>query len=86
VSDKARASFTEVRARYVIVADGSLSRFGRALGTGRNREWPQGMALRGYYRSPRSAEEYIDSFLDIRDAVAGLCPATAGSSRSETAA
>jgi len=74
VSDKARASFTEVRARYVIVADGSLSRFGRALGTGRNREWPQGMALRGYYRSPRSAEEYIDSFLDIRDASGRVVP------------
>jgi len=68
VGDKSRGTTTEVRARYVIVADGSLSRFGRALGTGRNRDWPQGMALRGYYRSPRHAEAYIDSFLDIRDA------------------
>jgi geranylgeranyl reductase family protein len=68
VSDRARATLTEVRARYVIVADGSLSRFGRSLGTGRNHDWAQGMALRGYYRSPRSAEAYIDSFLDIRDA------------------
>jgi geranylgeranyl reductase family protein len=74
VSDKARATSTEVRARYVIVADGSLSRFGRALGTGRNRDWPQGMALRGYYRSPRSSEEYIDSFLDIRDAAGRAVP------------
>ena len=74
VSDSARATLTEVRARYVIVADGSLSRFGRALGTGRNRDWPQGMALRGYYRSPRSAEAYIDSFLDIRDASGRVVP------------
>ena len=74
VRDKARASLTEVRARYVIVADGSLSRFGRALGTGRNRDWPQGMALRGYYRSPRSEETYIDSFLDIRDASGRVVP------------
>ena len=74
MSDRARASLTEVRARYVIVADGSLSRFGRALGTGRNRDWPQGMALRGYYRSPRSAESYIDSFLDIRDASGRVVP------------
>jgi menaquinone-9 beta-reductase len=58
----------------VIVADGSLSRFGRALGTGRNRDWPQGMALRGYYRSPRHAEAYIDSFLDIRDADGKVVP------------
>ncbi|MGO9963389.1 MAG: geranylgeranyl reductase family protein [Acidimicrobiales bacterium] len=74
VSDKARATSTEVRARYVIVADGSLSRFGRLLGTGRNRDWPQGMALRGYYRSPRHNEEYIDSFLDIRDASGRVVP------------
>jgi geranylgeranyl reductase family protein len=74
VSDRARATTTEVRARYVIVADGSLSRFGRALGTARNRDWPQGMALRGYYRSPRNAEAYIDSFLDIRDAAGKVVP------------
>jgi len=74
VADRARGTTTEVSARYVIVADGSLSRFGRALGTERNREWPQGMALRGYYRSPRHAEEYIDSFLDIRDANGKVVP------------
>lgn len=74
VTDRARGTTTEVRARYVIVADGSLSRFGRALGTSRNRDWPQGMALRGYYRSPRHAEEYIDSFLDIRDASGKVVP------------
>ena len=87
VQDRPRATTTEVKARYVIVADGSLSRFGRALGTERNREWPQGMALRGYYRSPRSAESYIDSFLDIRDTrTAEPFPATGGYSRSATAA
>ena len=74
VEDGQRGTTTEVRARYVIVADGSLSRFGRALGTGRNRDWPQGMALRGYYRSPRHAEAYIDSFLDIRDADGKVVP------------
>ena len=74
VSDKARSSTTEVHARYVIVADGSLSRFGRSLGTGRNRDWPQGMALRGYYRSPRDAEAYIDSFLDIRGSDGKVVP------------
>ena len=72
--DRARGTTTEVSARYVIVADGSLSRFGRALGTARNRDWPQGMALRGYYRSPRHAEAYIDSFLDIRDADGKVVP------------
>ncbi len=74
VKDRDRSTTTEVNAKYVIVADGSLSRFGRALGTARKREWPQGMALRGYYRSPRSTESYIDSFLDIRDADGKVVP------------
>jgi len=56
-----------VRARYVVVADGANSRFGRALGTARDREYPQGMALRGYYRSDRHDEDLIESHLDIRD-------------------
>ena len=56
-----------VRARYVVVADGANSRFGRALGTSRNREYPQGMAIRGYYESPLHDEPWIESALDLRD-------------------
>ncbi len=58
---------TQVRARYVIVADGANSRFGRALGTARNRSYPLGMAIRGYFRSPFHDEPWIESHLDIRD-------------------
>ena len=65
--DRDRGTTTEVHAKYVIVADGSLSRFGRALGTSRDKAQPQGMALRGYFESPRHAEPFIDSYLDIRD-------------------
>lgn len=57
----------QVRARYVVVADGSLSRFGRALGTARNRAYPQGMAIRGYYESPLHDDPWIESCLDLRD-------------------
>ncbi len=64
----------ELRARYVVVADGANSRFGRALGTSRNREYPQGMALRGYYRSDRSGEDMIEGHLDIRDAAGNVVP------------
>ena len=64
----------EVRARYVVVADGSNSRFGRALGAARRRELPMGMALRGYYRSPRHDDPMIESHLDIRDADGVLVP------------
>ena len=57
----------EVRARYVVVADGANSRFGRALGTSRDRSYPQGMAIRGYYASPLSDDPWIESALDVRD-------------------
>jgi geranylgeranyl reductase family protein len=64
----------EVRARYVVVADGSLSRFGRALGTTRNKAFPQGMAIRGYYVSPRHDEPWIESHLDVRDKHGNVLP------------
>jgi geranylgeranyl reductase family protein len=67
VRDRQSGQIGEVRARYVVVADGSNSRFGRALGTARRRDYPLGMALRGYYRSPRHDEGHIESHLDIRD-------------------
>jgi geranylgeranyl reductase family protein len=65
---------TEVRAKYVVVADGSLSRFGRALGTARNKAYPQGMAIRGYYESPRHDEPWIESHLDVRDKNGNVLP------------
>lgn len=61
------AAPVEVRARYLVVADGANSRFGRALGTARNRDWPQGMAIRGYYESPMHDDPWIESALDLRD-------------------
>jgi len=57
----------EIHARYVVIADGANSRFGRALGTNRNRGYPQGMAIRGYFASPISDTPWIESALDIRD-------------------
>ena len=40
----------DVRAAFTIVADGANSRFGRALGTFRTREWPYGTAIRTYWQ------------------------------------
>ena len=60
--------------RYVVVADGANSRFGRALGTQRDRSYPQGMAIRGYFTSPRHDEPWIESHLDIRDANGHVLP------------
>ncbi len=38
------------------------------MGTHRRRDYPMGMAARGYFSSPRSDDSYMESQLDIRDA------------------
>ncbi|MFM8267877.1 MAG: geranylgeranyl reductase family protein [Ilumatobacteraceae bacterium] len=58
---------TPIRARYVVVADGANSRFGRALGTFRTKEWPYGTAIRTYWQTPRHADPWIESALDVHD-------------------
>lgn len=67
VEDKETGQTEEILARYVVIADGSNSRFGRALGTARDRTYPQGMAIRGYYESPLHDTPWIESALDVRD-------------------
>jgi geranylgeranyl reductase family protein len=74
VVDKASGDETERLARYVVVADGANSRFGRALGVARQRTWPQGMAIRGYYESPRHDDPWIESALDVRDRNGNVLP------------
>jgi geranylgeranyl reductase family protein len=74
VTDKDTGVTTELAARYVVVADGANSRFGRSLGTSRNRAYPLGMAIRGYFTSPRHDEPWIESHLDIRDKAGNVLP------------
>jgi geranylgeranyl reductase family protein len=74
VKDKASGGTRAIRARYVVVADGSNSRIGRMLGTARQRQLPLGMALRGYYRSDRHDDPFIESHLDIRDPEGNVVP------------
>ncbi len=64
----------DVRARYGVIADGANSRFGRALGTSRDRSYPQGMAIRGYYESPMHDDPWIESALDVRDRAGNSLP------------
>ncbi len=74
VKEKSTGARRSVRARYVVVADGANSRFGRALGTARDRGQPMGMALRGYYTSPGHDQPFIESHLDIRDGDGEVVP------------
>jgi flavin-dependent dehydrogenase len=63
-----------VRPGVVVVADGSLSRFGRALGASRDFSRPYGLAARGYYASPRSDDGYLESHLSLTDASGANVP------------
>jgi geranylgeranyl reductase family protein len=51
----------------VVIADGSNSRFGRAVGAMRDRTYPYALAARGYYPSEASEDPFLESYLDIRD-------------------
>ena len=64
----------ELRARYLLVADGANSRFGRTLGTLRTADWPNATAIRGYWQSPRHAEPYVETSLDLTDHHGNLLP------------
>jgi geranylgeranyl reductase family protein len=56
-----------ISARYVVVADGANSSFGRALGTFRTRGWPFAAAIRSYWRSPRHDEHHLEISIDLVD-------------------
>lgn len=60
--------------KVVVIADGSLNRFGRHLGTDRRKDYPMGLAARGYYSSPRSHDGFMESQLDMRDETGASMP------------
>jgi geranylgeranyl reductase family protein len=63
-----------VSPKVTVIADGSLNRFGRELGTTRRRDYPLGMATRAYYSSPLSGDRFLESQLDLRDASGATIP------------
>jgi geranylgeranyl reductase family protein len=57
----------ELRAGFLVVADGANSTFGRALGTSRTRGWPYGTAIRGYYPAARHDDSRVEIGLELTD-------------------
>jgi menaquinone-9 beta-reductase len=57
-----------------VIADGSQNRFGRDLGVSRRKDYPLGLAARGYYSSPRSGDRFLESQLDLRDSSGATMP------------
>ncbi|MGH8901343.1 MAG: geranylgeranyl reductase family protein [Egibacteraceae bacterium] len=54
-----------VRAPVVVAADGGSSRFAVTLGLHRDERRPMGVAVRAYYRSPRSRIRMMEGFLEL---------------------
>ncbi|MEL6894274.1 MAG: NAD(P)/FAD-dependent oxidoreductase, partial [Actinomycetota bacterium] len=57
----------EIRCRFLVIADGARSRFGRALGTHRDRRWPYAVTTAAYFESERHADTWADTVLAPHD-------------------
>jgi menaquinone-9 beta-reductase len=65
VRNLATGEVTDLEARYVVVADGAGSSFGRALGTLRTKDWPLLTTVRGQWNSPRHDEVWVESVFGV---------------------
>ncbi|SOD72303.1 geranylgeranyl reductase family protein [Jatrophihabitans sp. GAS493] len=59
------------RAPVVLSCDGVSSRMALALGVQRNDKRPMGVAVRRYYTSPRTHDDYLESWLELWDGPPG---------------
>lgn len=57
----------EYRAPLVVAADGNSSRLSVSMGLNKRSDRPMGVAYRAYYRSPRSDDDYLESWLELWD-------------------
>ncbi|MFC5184309.1 geranylgeranyl reductase family protein [Actinomadura harenae] len=54
-------------APLVVAADGNSTRLSVAMGLERRADRPMGVAVRRYYESPRSTDEYMEAWLELWD-------------------
>jgi geranylgeranyl reductase family protein len=66
--DWADGSTSDLSCRFLVVADGANSRFGRGLGTNRDRRWPYAISASTYVTSERSSDQWIETHLGPLDA------------------
>jgi geranylgeranyl reductase family protein len=73
VDDRGRKVGDEVTysAPVVIAADGVSARIAIALGLERRENRPMGVAVRAYYETPRHADEWMESHLELWDGAPG---------------
>jgi flavin-dependent dehydrogenase len=58
---------TVFRAPIVVAADGNSTRLSLAMGLHRREDRPMGVAVRTYFKSPRSEDDYLESWLELWD-------------------
>jgi geranylgeranyl reductase family protein len=59
---------TSFRAPIVVAADGNSTRLSVAMGLHKREDRPMGVAYRAYYKNPRHNDDYLESWLELRDA------------------
>ena len=55
-----------ISAKWTICAEGAATKFGRALGRVRDLDYPMGLAIRQYFKSPMEHSGWFEAYLDIR--------------------
>ncbi|MDR0284698.1 MAG: geranylgeranyl reductase family protein [Propionibacteriaceae bacterium] len=61
----------EFRAPVVVAADGNSARLAVAMGIHRDPARPLGVAVRAYFTSPRTDDDWLDSWLELWDGTPG---------------
>lgn len=56
----------DVRAKWVICAEGAATKFARAIGRTRREDYPMGLAIRQYFRSPMQSSGWFEAYLGVR--------------------
>ncbi|WP_298211866.1 geranylgeranyl reductase family protein [Ferrimicrobium sp.] len=74
VRNTATEETLRMTARIYVLAEGSNARIARSLGAHRNVAKPLGLAIRGYFETDRSRENWIESHLDLRDESGATIP------------
>ena len=57
----------DIAARYLVIADGAASPFGRGLGTRRRPDWPMALLCHAQWTSERHDDTWIESAADVTD-------------------
>jgi len=67
VKDAKSGEVRDLTASVVIAADGVSGRMALALGIEKRDDRPMGVAVRTYFKSPRTNDDYLESWLELRD-------------------